>query len=204
MPDGRLSGMTSAADYAWTGTGLAQCFCFTLVRGIGAAELLDRLAATGRGGPVSLDELRSSAYDVDITSRLALSGAKDLDGWTAWVEPSGFAATQSEPLSAAGGRVVVIENNPKGGGDFRWFEDGELKLRFEPAFAGERDGSDPDALYDEMERLGFEVEEDADDDYEIGPVSEATYALMEHLTGIRLTPQLLADGYLTGLVELPG
>jgi len=54
-----------------------------------------------------------------------------------------------------------------------------------------------------MARLGFEVEESEDDDYEIGPVHEASYALMEHLTGIRLTPAHLAGPFQTGLIDLP-
>jgi hypothetical protein len=56
-------------------------------------------------------------------------------------------------------------------------------------------------LYDELERLGLEVEDSGDDDT-IGPVHEAAYALMEHLTGVRLTPEHFAGPFVRGLVRL--
>ncbi|GAA1695522.1 hypothetical protein GCM10009745_46650 [Kribbella yunnanensis] len=80
---------------------------------------------------------------------------------------------------------------------------GGSKRRFEPAFACERGGSEPDGLYDEMERLGPDVDDTGGDD-NIGPVQEAAYALMEHLTGVRLTAEHFAGSFVTGLVKLPG
>ncbi|MFB6724566.1 DUF6461 domain-containing protein [Kribbella sp. NPDC056345] len=194
--------MASPEDYAWTQRGHAPYFCVSMLRGITADELLDRLAAQERGGPMTLPEAVERSFAVESSSGTALSAARTLDeGWTLWVEPNGFAAAWAGALSA-GSRLVVIEENPKGGGNFCWYEDGELKLRFEPAFACERDGSDPDSLYDEMERLGLEVV-DSGDDYDIGPVHEAAYALMEHLTEVRLTPEHFAGTFVTGLVKLP-
>ncbi|ADB33749.1 hypothetical protein Kfla_4732 [Kribbella flavida DSM 17836] len=108
--------MTAADDYLWTQPDLQNCDCVTMVQDIAPDELLDRLGATERGGPVDFAGLCQLPPD---------------------------------------GPIVV----------------------------------------------GFEVEDGEDDDYEIGPVQEASYALMEHLTGVRLTPELVtATIFTTGPV----
>jgi hypothetical protein len=59
-------------------------------------------------------------------------------------------------------------------------------VTFVPTDVAELTGTDPNPLADEMARLGFDPEVDEDD-----PSQERTLALMEHLTGVRLTPELL-------------
>jgi hypothetical protein len=70
---------------------------------------------------------------------------------------------------------------------FFWVEDGTVKLHFEPLFPARRNGTDPDGLVDVMHDIGFEFDGDADFDL----CTEASFALAEHLTHVRLTPELL-------------
>ncbi|MEV4804052.1 DUF6461 domain-containing protein [Nonomuraea sp. NPDC049421] len=81
-------------------------------------------------------------------------------------------------------------------GCFHWVEDGEIRLSFDPLFPSFRHGSAPDELVETMRRAGF----DLGDDIDRGIHDKAAFALAEHLTGVRLTPQLLEEAtYLCGL-----
>jgi hypothetical protein len=74
-------------------------------------------------------------------------------------------------------------------GRFCWTEDGELRLTFEPFVADRRAGSDPGGLVDVMARVGFDLRslEERDPRPRIG----AAFALAEHLTGVRVTQEML-------------
>ncbi|NUR96356.1 MAG: hypothetical protein HOV67_13985 [Kribbellaceae bacterium] len=81
-------------------------------------------------------------------------------------------------------------------------EDGQLRVRFEPLFPYHRDGSDPDSLVDVMRRVGFDLRDDEDRDYENH--TEATFALAEHLTGVKLTREALESAdYICAKAPLP-
>jgi hypothetical protein len=85
---------------------------------------------------------------------------------------------------------------------FYWFQDGRTRLHFEPLFAHQRDGSDPDGLLTEMKESGFDLRED--DDRDFTGHTEAAFALAHRITGVRLTPELFASLEFTcGMVTLP-
>ncbi|MET8862014.1 DUF6461 domain-containing protein [Nonomuraea sp. NPDC004580] len=99
------------------------------------------------------------------------------------------------PLSA-GTRLVSHSRNVNAVGCFHWVEDGEIRLSFDPLFPSLRHGSAPDELVETMRQVGF----DLGDDIDRGIHDKAAFALAEHLTGVKLTPQSLEGStYLCGL-----
>ncbi|WP_052424881.1 DUF6461 domain-containing protein [Streptomyces fulvoviolaceus] len=198
---------TTAADYAWLEEryeSLTEAYCITLVRGLTAQELLRNLKAEPAGRVTGVEELYEPSYDVSGHSRLFV-GAADLDGWALMVEYNGYLGTLDEimlPLSR--GRTVVSHfRNINAVDHFNWFEDGTLRLHFEPLFAHARDGSHPDELLTEMREAGFDTEEpdegdegldgDEGDDQDFETLTAASFVLADRITGVRLTPELFAS-----------
>ena len=209
----------TADDYRWFEADfprLAEAYCVTVVRGITPAEVLGLLQAEVRGNCVgvrALDEHAHKAAQVHRGSHGYL-GVAPLGGWSVMVEPNGYLGTLDGVLSrlSAGRTAVSHFCNVNAVDHFNWYEDGELRLHFEPLFAHDRDGSDPDGLVTSMREVGFVVEEveeleegeEADaDDADI--VTAAAFALAERVTGVRLTPEFLEDApFVEGLAPIPG
>ncbi|MFG1906722.1 DUF6461 domain-containing protein [Kribbella sp. NPDC048928] len=199
----------TAEDYAWfEGTALSYAYCMTLVRGVGAAEALSRINGEVVDRSAGLTAFIKYAQDNSPwfgreDQRLVI-GATELDGWTLLLESNGFLGVTTEviqPLSD-GTRVVSHYCNVDAEDRFCWMEDGELRVRFEPLFPYRRDGAEPDSLIEPMLDLGFDLRDNEDRNYDNH--TAATFALTEHLTGIRITQELL-DGanYLCALAPLP-
>ncbi|GAA4203018.1 DUF6461 domain-containing protein [Actinocatenispora rupis] len=202
MDDGR----PVAADYAWVEDGadggLFSAYCLTLVRGVSPAEFLTRLGADVRPGPLPLgDEFVDLSFqywgaphygDVQLIGATVARGG-DAD-WTLAFEVNGhLGVTPSVMAPVAAGTTLVSHryNGGNGVGWFHWLEDGVVRVEFEPLFATNRGGSTPDALLDDMARVGLDLSGAVRD--EVGPTTTAAFALAERLTGVRVTPALLDD-----------
>jgi len=192
-----------AEDYAWFRRrigSLEVAYCLTLVRGLTPVEALERIDAEPAGRVTGVD-----AFVTSCPSKHAYGswyvGATALDDWTLLVEWCGLLGVTTkviEPLSA-GTQVVSHYRNVDAEDRFCWMVDGDLRLQFEPLFAYSRTGSDPDGLVDVMQQVGFDLRDIEDRDFELH--TEAAFALAEHLTGVRLTAELLESAdYLCGLV----
>lgn len=200
----------TAADFTWFDDrfpGLAEAYCITLVRGMAPEELLERLRATDPihlKGAESLVEPAYDAWDVHDGDRLFIAAAQVGD-WVLAIEPNGYLGTLDQvilPLSQ-GTRLVSHFRNVNAVDHFHWCEDGDLRLHFEPLFPFSRDGSDPDGLEPVMRQVGFDLSDKDDRQYQLN--TEAAFALAEHLTGVRLTPELLEIAeFLCGTAPLPG
>ncbi|MFF5499041.1 DUF6461 domain-containing protein [Streptomyces aquilus] len=203
-----MTDIATVADYAWLEEqyeGLMEAYCVTLVRGLKAGELLSTLEAEPAGRLTGVEALFDPSYDLSGPRRLFV-GVTDLDGWALMVEYNGYLGTLDEimlPLSR--GRTVVSHfRNVNAVDHFNWFEDGTLRLHFEPLFADARDGSDPDGLLTEMRAAGFATEERDEDGQDFEGLTEASFILAEHLTGIRLTPELFATAeFGCGVARIP-
>lgn len=201
-----MNGITTAADYGWLEeryADLMEAYCVTLVRGLTADELLQRLGAEPAGRYTGVAELADPAYEVGSPYRLFV-GAATVGDWALMVEHNGYLGTVDEamlPLSR--GRTVVSHfRNVNAVDHFTWYVDGTVRLHFEPLFAHHRDGSHPDALLTEMREAGFDLR-DADDCDTDGH-TEAAFALAHRLTGIRLTPELFDTAEFTcGIAPVP-
>lgn len=198
----------NAADYLWfQGCGLSYSYCLTLVEGLDQATALQRIETDLIGPAAGLPALRdlagrNSFWDGRNGNRHFI-GAAEVDGWTLLLEDNGFLGVTEAviaPLSA-GTQVVSHQRNVDAHDRFRWMVDADLRLAFAPLFPAWRSGSDPDGLVDVMQRVGFDLRDDEDRDYELH--TEAAFALAEHLTGVRLTAELLESAdYLCGLAPL--
>jgi Family of unknown function (DUF6461) len=201
----------TAADYTWFSERfwtLTGAYCLTLVEGLSRAETLKRIGAQTDCRLVGVHQLTESAY---TKSRWGgeqgvqtYVGATSLGEWTLMVEPNGFLGVTEKvivPLSR-GVRLVSHYKNGDSDNRFCWVEDGDVRLRFEPMFAYHRTGSDPDGMVDVLPRLGFDLARDEDRHYE--RYKEAAFALAEHITGVRLTAEILESAdFLCGLARLP-
>ncbi|MGF1428539.1 DUF6461 domain-containing protein [Kitasatospora sp. LaBMicrA B282] len=80
--------------------------------------------------------------------------------------------------------------------------DGEVRVHFEPPFPDQRDGSRPDELLGAMVAAGFDLDPEASN---VDHHTAAAFALAEHVTGVRVTAELLDTAEFThALVPNPG
>ncbi|MER5212777.1 DUF6461 domain-containing protein [Streptomyces sp. NPDC002838] len=201
-----MTATTTAADYAWLEERYAHlmvAFCVTLVRGLTAEELLQRLGAEPEVRVTGVEPLSEPSYDVREPYRLFV-GATSVGDWSLMVEFNGhLGVTNQAMLPVSRGRTVVSHyRNVNAVDHFCWYEDGELRLHFQPLFAHDRHGSHPDELLTQMREAGFDLSEDEDRDYHNH--TEAAFALAHRITGIRLTPELLSSAeFIGGTARVP-
>lgn len=183
-------------DYSWTYEGeaawLFEAYCLTIVRDAtieGVLAALPTAVATAAG---DYSTLEARAYDSVGPGAPHVIGLFEQDGSVVGFEPNGYlgVTTQAmEPVSA-GREVVSHYQGGHGVGGFDWYVNGETRTRFEPLFAYGRDGSEPDALLPLMREVGgfcLDAEADPTDFHHF----EATFALCEAITTIRVTEGLL-------------
>lgn len=206
--------MTSAdaAGYAWADDwvgSVAQAYCLTLARALEPRAFLDRIGtapAATCDGLAELSEATFRLWDAAPVEHLLIGvttvPGRDAD-WALGLEVNGFLGVTPEVATSlsAGTRVVSHYANA-GMNRFYWLDDGAIRLHFEPLFPADRMGAAPDALVDVMRRVGFDL--GADGDNTEGAVA-ATFALAEHLTGVRLTRDVLDhSAYTCGTAQFPG
>ncbi|MGX1270832.1 DUF6461 domain-containing protein [Streptomyces phaeoluteigriseus] len=186
----------TTADYTWFEEGfpeLAQAYCFTLVRGLAPAEILRRLQGREEPALTGVEEIVEAAF-----ARLELDRARQLiamtpvGDWTLMIEPNGYLGVdEGTALPASVGTSWVSHFvNINGVDSFLWAENGTKRLAFEPGLPDHRWGTTPDEHLEAMHRIGFQFWAETSDTAE--NLSEpAAFALAEHLTGVRITPELL-------------
>ncbi|WP_436787628.1 DUF6461 domain-containing protein [Yinghuangia sp. YIM S10712] len=197
----------TALDYLWFDEhypDLAEAYCVLLVRGTTPEALMDQLGVEERclvSGAGGLDAHGLAAWDRHHGDRL-FAAVTSVGDWTLMIEPNGYLGSLEaiiQPLSL-GTTVVSHFRNVNAVDRFNWFEDGELRLHFEPLFPYQREGRDADTVVDEMLAVGFDLAEDGDTDL----TSEAAFALTERITGVRLTHELFeAAEFQGGTAPLP-
>lgn len=209
-----------ASDYTWINEHwreLVEAYCLTMVEGISAEELLRRIDAgpirtvTGLSAVLeAADEFEDGGYDEDgdgDEDREAegdegeedesddedgmFIAATEIGGWALAVESYGHLGVSREVIAALsrGTRLVSHFRNVNAADHFYWHEDGRERLHFEPLFARERQGSDAEAAAEAMRLAGFDLSAGEEHDHTLH--TEAAFAFAEHLTGVRLTPELL-------------
>ncbi|NXY94758.1 hypothetical protein HYE82_10210 [Streptomyces sp. BR123] len=194
--------MTNTDDYLWFQEDfpdLASAYCITLVHDLPPEELLHRLggrAEPPRTGAASLVEAWYEAeYQPELTR--TLFGMTVIGSWTLMIEPGGWhGVSEAKALPASAGTRWISHCDigyANSDGTFLWAENGETHLHFELRNSECcelcRSGTRADDCVDVMRRLGFATPEDAtpEDEERVIP---AAFALAEHLTDVRLTPEL--------------
>ncbi|MEV6108799.1 DUF6461 domain-containing protein [Streptomyces sp. NPDC051940] len=199
----------TAHDYLWFEEefpSLAEAYCLTLVRGLTPQEALEAFGAQPRDRGRGVRTVEEFAYEAWNThdGQQGYVAAAALGDWTVAVEPNGYLATLDSVLDrlSAGRTLVSLYRNVNAVTAFRWYEDDEVRLDFDPLFAYDRDGSEAEAVADDMRAVGFELREDADPVYDL--VGGATFALAERITGVRVTGEFLETaGFVGGLAPVP-
>ena len=196
----KISAMTAtAADYVWFEErfpDLAEAYCFTLAHNLPPSDLLARLGGQTEPSRTGTAAIVDAAFDLlgrsdNARQFIAMTTVGD---WTLLIEPNGYlGVTEEKALPAsAGTRWVSHFVNINGLDSFLWAENTTKRLTFEPGFPDHRWGTTPDDLLDAMHHSGFQFWDETSDTAEPRAM-EAAFALAEHLTGVRITPELLRD-----------
>ncbi|MGW2351782.1 DUF6461 domain-containing protein [Actinacidiphila glaucinigra] len=143
-----MTDMTTAAGYAWFSEQyeeLMEASCITLVQGLAPEELLGALGVGSASRIAGVAGLGEPSYRLGGDDELFV-GAASLGGWSLMVEYNGYLGVTDEamlPLSR--GRTVVSHfRNVNAVDHFCWYQDGAVRLHFEPLFPYHRDGTHPD------------------------------------------------------------
>ncbi|WP_406273069.1 DUF6461 domain-containing protein [Actinacidiphila glaucinigra] len=201
-----MTDMTTAAGYAWFREQyeeLMEAYCITLVQGLAPEELLGALGVRSASRIAGVAGLGEPSYRLGRHDELFV-GAASLGGWSLMVEYNGYLGVTDEamPPSSRGRTVVSHFRNVNAVDHFCWYQDGAVRLHFEPLFPYQRDGTHPDELVTVMRESGFELS-DADD-RAFDEHNEAAFALAHRITGVRLAPELLASAeFVCGLAPVP-
>lgn len=186
-----------AHDYTWFTSDFPDAYCITLVQGLTPEEFLSRIGAEVEPHTRDAEGLEGLCSDVSFDGgvhRLPIATtavAGDGGLWTLGVEWNGFAGVMDEIMEPAsvGTRILSHFRNENAADYFRWHEDGEVRLEFEPLFAYARWGSEADSIAEQMRESGFDLSDAQDRDFELH--TEACFALAERLTGVHLTAETL-------------
>ncbi|MET9424916.1 DUF6461 domain-containing protein [Streptomyces sp. NPDC006540] len=199
MASERIAGMTStAADYVWFEERfpeLAEAHCFTLVHRLPPSEVLRRLQGRDESPRTGAEQIVAAAFDLlDSDDARQLIAMTTIGDWTLLIEPNGYlGVTEEKALPASAGTSWISHFvNINGVDSFLWAEDTTNRLAFEPGFPDSRWGTTPDELLKAMNDIGFQFWEETSDTAE-NVSAPAAFALAEHLTGIRVTPELLQE-----------
>jgi hypothetical protein len=181
----------TAADYAWFNDHwLRERFCITLVRGLDAAEVLQRFGGErSQPRPLTVTEAGelSGSIHAGYPQLILVARAR---GWSVAVEDNGVEGWRPEVLRALSRdtqAVSVLDNGSEG--YFSSAADGALLVQFELLFPQRRWGSQPDLLLPQMRAVGL----DPDWQQPPGELDTAALALAERVTGVHLDPSIL-DG----------
>ena len=204
-------GNVTYRDYAWTkkAPDLFYGFCLTFIRHATVPDVINALPTVGQPERGDLTTLLSRSRESweEIGDNNLLVGLVQHGDWVIMYENNGYVGATPElmqPLSV--GREVVVHHGSENS-YFFWYVDGENRTWFDTLFASQRNGSAPDELVPIMRQIGgFELEPDEPVKRTEFHDDEATFALCDSLTGLRLTPQLLRAATFTvvEVVNRPG
>ncbi|WP_033336467.1 MULTISPECIES: DUF6461 domain-containing protein [Actinomycetes] len=198
-------------DYRWTQTApdLFNAFCLTYISEATVEQVVDALPTVGSPQQWNLATLASRSMESwgEIRDNNLLVGLIQHGGWTVMYEHNGYIGAKRElmqPLSV--GREVVVHHGSEHSYFFRYV-DGVDRTWFETLYPSRRQGSAPDELVPIMRQIGgFELEPDESVKVTEFHHHEATFALCDAVTGLRLTPPLLrqATFAVVEVVNRPG
>ena len=195
------------ADYAWLAADEFSDFrtglCMSIVARATVSELLDVFPSVHSTEKVSYGTLIDRANDISQTRHQSghQIGFLQCGNAVLVLEPSSYLALLQRLASKMSLRRELVNINMPENGEklFAWYVDGREKTNFEIPQSYYREGYEPDALLEVMEVIGglwlfdgdLEMEDpEWPDDIH---VTEATFALCEAVTGVRLTEQLLTE-----------
>ncbi|PZG18585.1 DUF6461 domain-containing protein [Nonomuraea aridisoli] len=190
--------ITPPGDHAWfAASALAEAYSFIFVRGVTPERLVTRMGDRAEDFSwMTLDEsIRTGDHRPEFVAVTTVGDWAFVAQHNSWL---GAYDRFLAPLSAGTRLVSLYRLGIKGLEDFRWMEDGETRFGF---WAQDGYSEDvPEELAETMREIDRGYGEREYDLYR-GP----GLVLIERLTGITLTPQLLeGPAYLSGAIpDLP-
>lgn len=178
--------------FAWAPSLLSDGLCVALVKDSHPTLLLPRLLADPAVGPAPADKVR--AWAELETARAASTGnygsyataieAGRVSDWVVVIELNGYRATEERVLAdiSLGTVATVMYGNVNAGRAFMYAEDGRVTRQFDPLHTNYCDNIGTKLA--EEQGLPFGVD---------GQPDVSMLRLAARLTGIVLTPQILAD-----------
>jgi len=189
--------------YAWFpgGSGLADVYALTWIKGLSPATVVTRVGGRSLG-----------SYRWPAPGWSALPGVKATEavlavtrahGWALMVEASAAPiGAQDDTIGklSHGTRLVAYAHNAKAADRFVLATDGTILVDFDPGYPPDRTGARPDLLVGEMRAAGLNP---TLSEASSVPPELAALALAERVTGVPLTRHLLRDSdYLTAAVTV--
>ena len=184
--------MVDVNNYEWfeiTGPGLAVESCLTFVKDRTGDEIAHALGGSVIGrSTTGLDDLNEQVLSVAVTQ--LTGGALIVEQY----QPELGATEEILETLSRGTSVAAVYHSENNDDLFIWTKDGEVRVSFDLRNASWREGSDPDALLDVLRSMGFNLGPDDPDDPDYvfdEDASGRAFELAEHVTGIRLTEEVL-------------
>lgn len=186
--------MITAADYAWQDH-WEEIYTVTFVRGMDEDEVLRRYGVTDPG-ELTWEDVTDRTEETDGLNDMVVVAR--LGAWVVALESYGWRTLDDAflaSLSRGGEAVTVMRHDYAASHHFGHAVDGDVRTVFPPNRPGDRSGSAPDALLDDMRDLGLNPETEAH--YLSGMVAPAL-ALASRLTGVVFTADLFGDALYGG------
>ena len=176
----------SADPYVWAEEWQGLGYCLLVVDRPDEADVLGRLIR--RPATAAMTPSEAAAWieheSLDASAPyVTVAAAARVGSWTVVVEGNGFEATTPgtpERLTDAGHRAGVIYRSVNADMQFIWARDGRIVRSFDPL------------LYD-LPGLGDVLPEEDGLPFGPGSPTASSFALLERLTALRLTQELLDD-----------
>jgi hypothetical protein len=187
-----------AEDYRWFGeeSDFGEGFCFTWVRGLTPQQVIK--ASGGKElERIGWQQLVGSGDGQEAGADRYFYGAAHVAEWTVLVEDGGdFGATGSRVLPLSRGRRLISHYRAADGtGRLLVLEDERVRLDFDPGVPGQLSGADVEAFAPVVEDAGFgklsTLRFRGRDEY-LDYCAEAGFALVERVTGVAMTQELLS------------
>ena len=198
-----------AEDYRWFGgvQDFGHGFCFTWVQGRTPQQVIK---ATGGKEleRIGWDQLVGSGDGQQTWADRYFYGTAHVAEWALMVEDGGdFGTTDSRVLPLSRGTTLISHYRREDGrGRLLALEDGKVRLDFDPLDAGKRVGSGAVDLAPVIDDAGFGAARrlrSGDQGEYRAYCTEAAFALVERMTGVAMTKELLETlTYL--LTSVPG
>ena len=175
----------SAGPYAWTERWEGLGFCLLIIDLPDPVEVLSRLVRRPATAAMTLSE---AAAWIEHERRdgtapyVTVAGARQIGSWTVLLE-NGFEATTPgtpERLTHGGRQAGVIYRSVNADMQFIWVRDGEIVRSFDP-------------LLIEIPGVGDVLAEEHGLRFGLGSPTGSSFTLLERLTGVSLTQELLDD-----------
>ncbi|MGK5551415.1 DUF6461 domain-containing protein [Actinomadura kijaniata] len=196
----------SPADYRWlSATSFEDVgYCVVLAQQLSPHQVLDRLGATHRGDCTGLTEL--DRHNDQVQQRVGhewgefqLVGVASVPGveepWAVMVEFGGMVGLDHALMKQLTAGIWAVSHHKLGGkGRFCSWRDGNTITEFEWPYH-QRWGQEPDALNQAIAAVGVDCQDQ--------DTMHGYFALAEHLTGVRLSAELMEHlAFITGIVAL--